>query len=169
MLKEAFKKARIGPPNTRKNQNGCAITRHLVGHDNLARASYTRTTTKFLLFSLLGIHYFQPQNPNFNPLDPKFVPKVCLYIYVHKKVTKNISNLKSNTIPTQIINSPIFHKNSQQQLNSHHNSIIMNTHGINHQHLITTTTSIKHEFINDPTTTISYFTNFEQNTKYPYL
>jgi len=33
------------------------------------------------------------------------------------------------------------------------------------QHLITTTTPIDHEFINSPTTT-SYFTNFEQNTKY---
>jgi hypothetical protein len=64
-----------------------------------------------------------------------------------------------------------FHQNFQQQLNSHHNSMIMNIHGMNHQqqHLITTTISIDHEFIDNLTLTISYFTNFEQNTKYTHI
>jgi len=59
---------------------------------------------------------------------------------------------------------PIFHKPLQTQLNSHHNSTIMDTHSIIHQqqHLITTT-SIDHEIINKPTTTISHHTNFAQN------
>jgi hypothetical protein len=45
--------------------------------------------------------------------------------------------------------STMFHQNSQQQLNSHHNSIIMKTHGINSSttHLITTTAAVNHEFI----------------------
>jgi len=45
----------------------------------------------------------------------------------------------------------MFHQNSPQQLNSHHNSIIIKTHGINSSttHLITATTTINHEFINN--------------------
>ena len=66
--------------------------------------------------------------------------------------------------------STMFHQNSQQQLNSHHNSIIMKTHDINSSttHLITATTTITDEFINNPRTT-SFFINFEQNTKYTHL
>ena len=66
----------------------------------------------------------------------------------------------------------MFHQNSQQPLYSHHNSIIMKTHGINSSttHLITTTTTtINYEFINNSTTTTSFFINFEQNTKYIYI
>ena len=81
-----------------------------------------------------------------------------------KRQSKPYQTWNQNIIPTQINNSPIFHKT----LKNNSNSIVMNTHGMNHQqqHLITTTTSINHEFINNPTTTISYFTNFGQNTKY---
>jgi len=71
---------------------------------------------------------------------------------------------------------PIFHKNSQQQLNSLHHSIIMNTHGMNHQQQLlitttttTTTTTIHQDFIKNPAITTSYFTNFEQHTKYPHV
>ena len=94
---------------------------------------------------------FSYQKLIFDSPISKFLPKVCLYVYVLKKATRTISNLKSNTIPTQIINSSIFHKNSLKQLNSHHNSIIMNTHDINQQqqHLTTATTSFNHEFINN--------------------
>jgi len=102
----------------------------------------------------------------------KFVPKGCLQVHVHKKAFKNTSNLKSKIISTQFNNSHYFHKNPKQQLNSHHNSIIMKTHGIHSSttHLkTTTTTTINHEFINNPTKTTSFFINFEQNTKYTHI
>jgi len=97
------------------------------------------------------LHHFSPKNPNFDSPTPKFIPKVCLYVYVLKKAIKTISNLKSNTIPHNSSIQSIFHKNSQQQLSSHHNFTIMNTHGINQQqqHLTTTETSLNHEFINN--------------------
>jgi len=64
-----------------------------------------------------------------------------------------------------IINHHLTHfcKTFKNHTNSHHNSMIMITQGLNHQqqHLIITTTSIKYEFINNTSTTISYSTNFE--------
>ena len=59
--------------------------------------------------------------------------------------------MNQNIIPSQITNSPIFHKTFKINSNSNRNSMIMNIHGINHQqqHLITTPTTINHEFINN--------------------
>ena len=39
---------------------------------------------------LSGKTSFSPQNPNFESLMPKFVPKVCLNISRHKKTLKSI-------------------------------------------------------------------------------
>jgi len=105
---------------------------------------------------LSGSNPFSPKTPNFDFLTPKYVSKDCLQVHELKRAFKNTSNMKSNIISTQFINSTHFYKNPQQQLNSLHKSEIMNTQGMNHQqqHLITTKTSIKHEFINNPSTTI---------------
>jgi len=115
----------------------------------LAPSSLKRTVICSTQF-LTSLHHFSAQNPNFDLPTSKFVAKDCLYVYAFKKAIQIITNLKSNSIPTQIINSLHFHKNSQKQLNSHYNSIIMNTHDMNQQqqHLITTITLFNHDFIN---------------------
>jgi hypothetical protein len=41
-------------------------------------------------FSSRGKHPFSLQNPNFDSLTPKFVPKVCLNVYELKKTIKTI-------------------------------------------------------------------------------
>jgi len=79
------------PPKYPKQQKqGLLFQGISPGTTFVAMATCTRTATLFLVFSLTGIHYFQPQNPNFDPLDPKFVPKVCLYIYELKKAIKTL-------------------------------------------------------------------------------
>jgi len=61
----------------------------------LATTSYTRTGHPVLGCSFSRTPQFPPQNLIFDPLDPKFVPKMCLLVYIPLKTIKNITNMKS--------------------------------------------------------------------------
>jgi len=107
---------------------------------------------------LSGSYHFSPKIPNFDFPTPKYVYKDCLQVHELKRVFKNTLNMKANVISTWFTKSIHFRKNHQQQLNSHHKPMIMNTQVMNHQqqYLITTTTtttSIKHESHHKSTTT----------------
>jgi len=149
-----------------QNKDWCHRTRSLQANlfqRALAWSSLMRTAS-CSKSTLTGWYLFSPKIPNFDSTTPKFVPKVCLYVYALKKVIKIITNLKANTNPTQIINSLHFHNNSQKQLCSLYNSKIMNTHDMNQQQqpLMAATTLLNHDFINNYNhNTISY--QFEQN------
>jgi len=58
-------------------------------------ASYTRTGTPVLGFSSRENLQFSHQNSIFDSLDPKFVPKTCLQVWIILKAIKNITNMKS--------------------------------------------------------------------------
>jgi len=60
------------------------FTRH--GHQLLAIASLDSSQQT----QLSGKTPFSLQNPNFDSPIPKFVPKVCLNVYEHKKALKTI-------------------------------------------------------------------------------
>jgi len=75
-------------PETTKT--GLMFLRISPGTPFVAMAEIAQNSNPVLVSPLTGIHYFQPQNPNFDPLDPKLVPKVYLYIYKHKKSIKTI-------------------------------------------------------------------------------
>ena len=104
---------------------------------------------------LSGSFPFSPKIPNFDLPTPKYVYKDRLQVHELKRAFKNTLNMKTNVISTWFTKSTHFHKNHQQQLNSHHKLMIMNTQVMNHQkqYLMTTTTSIKHEFHHKSTTT----------------
>jgi len=112
------------------------------------------------------LHHFSPKNPNFDPPTSRFVPKCCLYVYVHKRHSKLYRTWNQNIISTQFTIWTIFHKNPQEQRKFIGSYMIMITHGITHQQQhLTTTTTTNHEFINNSSTTTLYFINFEWNHK----
>ena len=104
---------------------------------------------------------FTPKTPMLTPQCPNWFPKIIQTFIDIKRHSKQYETWIKNIIPTQITNSPIFHKTLKNS-NFITIFIITNTHSMNHQqqHLISTTTQINHEFIKDSTTTTSHFTNF---------
>jgi len=114
-----------------------------------------QTVTQNFGFPLGKTTFFHTKTPFLIPI----VPKVCLYVYVLKKAIKTISNLKSKHHSNTNHQFTHFSQKLSKQLNSHHNSMIMNTHGINQQqqqhHLTMNSSTI--------TTTTSFYTNLSKN------
>ena len=110
-------------------------------------------------------HHFSPKKPNFDSPNTLIRPQSFFIGLCTLKGFQKHIKLEIKYHFNRIHQFNHFHKNPQQQFNSHHKSMIMTPHSMNHQqqHLITTTTTINHEFINNPSTT-TYLTNFEQNT-----
>ena len=69
---------------------GFAVSRNLAWHDICRHGDMHQNINPVLGVFRLGNPLFSTPKPQFDPLDPKFVPKVCLYIYELKKAIKII-------------------------------------------------------------------------------
>jgi len=129
----------------------------------LASNSPWRVVTVLNNYALGKKPHFRSKTPILILQHPNWFPKLVQTFIGIKRHSKPYKAWIKNIIPTQITNSPIFHKTLKNNSNFTTNPTIMNTHSMNHQqqHLISLTTPIEHEFIKDSTTTTSYFTNFE--------
>jgi hypothetical protein len=67
----------------------------LPGTPSVAVAGNAQNNNPVLVFSHMGIHYFQPQIPNFDLVMPKFNLKVCLNVSKHEKDTQIHIKLES--------------------------------------------------------------------------
>jgi len=137
-------------------------------------SEFSPVHTGFAPFFTQKSQFWFPNTPN---SSPKFI-----YTFMYLKGKQNHIKLeikttfqhKSSIQPfftkTLINNSTRFHQNFQQQLNSHHQSIIMNTQYTNSSTthpITTTTTTINHEIIHNLTTTTSFYINFVQTQSIP--
>ena len=116
-----------------------------------------------LCFPLRESTIFNPKTPILIVLTPNSSPKFVYTFMNLKRQSKPYKTWNQNIIPSQIINSPIFHKTFKN--NSIHTTtpwlwtpivwIINNNISWQQQQRLT---------MNPSTTTTTYFTNFEQNT-----
>jgi len=101
-------------PNARNDpKHGCLLCATRL-------ASYTRIGHPVIGFSSQETLQFSLENPIFDPLDPKFVPKTCLLGYILLKTIKNITNVKSkhqftskSSLRSFFTKTLNFHANSQ--------------------------------------------------------
>jgi len=173
-LKEVVYKARIGPwkPGTKIKRCwnwACTLKRPPVRLSVQVPVANSGCTLGARLGARLSVQssalhknsrvltVFHPKSPILISQHPNLFPKIVYRFLNSKSFQKHIKHEIKYHFNTIHQFNP-FLQNPEQQLNSYHKSVIMNTQGMNHQqqHLIITTTWIKHEFINNN----SFFINF---------
>jgi len=81
-----------------------------VANNGCTLGSTLKRTVISTAQKLSGSSPFSPKIPNFDLPTPKYVYKDCLQVQELKRAFINTSNMKSNIISTQFINSTHFYK-----------------------------------------------------------
>jgi hypothetical protein len=116
-IERSILKSSDRPSNAWNNKNGVCCFWQSRRARQCRHGGMHQNNNPVLVVFPYGNPLFSTPKPHFWSLNPKFVPKVYLNVYVLKKAIKIISNLELNTIPTQIINLPIFHKTFKNNSN----------------------------------------------------
>jgi len=84
---------RFPMPRTPKTWVSVPVQLATTSSNSPSELHHNRSPCSWVFLS--GNPQISHQNPNFDPLDPKFDPKTCTLIYKHQKAFKTTTNIES--------------------------------------------------------------------------